>query len=142
MGKVLKFLKKYSFGAYRTGLYNNKAIVFGSVLSVILSALFLLGLFVGVGIYFNEIFIQRSQYLVKQETKSFKDGQLSSFSLPQALELFSSNEMIIYLDDGSPVNDTFCNKIYAIFYCHGNFYQAYFTYFSNLKCRFNLYQNP
>ena len=59
MGKVLNFLKKYSFGAYRTGLYTNKAMVFGSVLSVVLSAISLLGLFVGVGIYFNEIFIQQ-----------------------------------------------------------------------------------
>ena len=59
MGKVLNFLKKFSFGAYRTGLYTNETMVFGSVLSVILSALFSLGLFVGVGIYFNEIFIQR-----------------------------------------------------------------------------------
>jgi hypothetical protein len=59
MGKVLNFLKKYSFGAYRTGLYTNQAMVFGSVLSVILSGLFLLGLSVGVGIYFNEIFIQQ-----------------------------------------------------------------------------------
>jgi hypothetical protein len=59
MGKVLNFLKKYSFGAYRTGLYTNKAMVFGSALSVILSALFLLGLFVAFAIYFNEIFIQR-----------------------------------------------------------------------------------
>jgi hypothetical protein len=59
MGKVLMFLKKYSFGAYRTGLYTNETMVFGSVLSVILSALFLLGLFVGIGIYFYEIFIQR-----------------------------------------------------------------------------------
>ena len=59
MGKVLNFLKNYSFGAYRTGLYTNKAMVFGSVLSVILSAIFILGLFVGVSIYFNEIFIQQ-----------------------------------------------------------------------------------
>jgi hypothetical protein len=59
MGKVINFLKKYSFGAYRTGLYTNKAMVFGSVLSVVLSAIFLLGVFVGVGIYFNEIFIQQ-----------------------------------------------------------------------------------
>jgi hypothetical protein len=59
MGKVLNFLKKNSFGAYRTGLYTDKAMVFGSVLSVILSAIFLLGLFVGVSIYFNDIFIQQ-----------------------------------------------------------------------------------
>ena len=57
MGKLLNFLKKYSFGVYRTGLYTNEAMVFGSVLSVILSALFLLGLCVAIGIYFNEIFI-------------------------------------------------------------------------------------
>ena len=59
MGKVLNFLKKYSFGVYRTGLYTNEAMVFGSVLSVVLSALFLLGLFAGIAIYFNEIFIHR-----------------------------------------------------------------------------------
>ena len=59
MGKVLNFLKNYSFGAYKTGLYNNNAMVFGSNLSVVLSAFFLLGLFVGVGIYFHEIFIQK-----------------------------------------------------------------------------------
>ena len=59
MGKVLNFLKKYSFGAYRTGLYTNETMVFGSILSVILSALFILGLFAGFAIYFNEIFIQR-----------------------------------------------------------------------------------
>ena len=40
MGKVLNFLKKYSFGAFRTGLYTNKSMVFTSVLSLILSALF------------------------------------------------------------------------------------------------------
>ena len=57
MGKILNFLKKYSFGAYKTGLYSNDAITFGSLLSVVLSSLFLLGLFVGFGIYFNEIFI-------------------------------------------------------------------------------------
>ena len=59
MGKVLNFLKKFSFGAYRTGLYTNETMVFGSVLSVVLSAIFLIGLFVGFVIYFNEIFIQR-----------------------------------------------------------------------------------
>jgi hypothetical protein len=50
MGKILKFLKTYSFGAYRTGLYTNEAINYGSLLSVILSALFLLGLFASVGV--------------------------------------------------------------------------------------------
>lgn len=53
MGKFLNFLKKYSFGAYKTGLYNNKAITYASLLSVILSALFLLGLIAGIGIFFN-----------------------------------------------------------------------------------------
>jgi hypothetical protein len=57
MGKLLNFLKKYSFGAFNTGLYTNETFKFGSMLSVIFSALFLLGLFVGVGIYFHEIFI-------------------------------------------------------------------------------------
>ena len=59
MEKVLKFLKKYSFGAYKAGLYNNGSTTFGSVLSVILSAIFILGISVGVIIYFIEIFIQR-----------------------------------------------------------------------------------
>jgi hypothetical protein len=59
MGKVLNFMKKYSLGAYKTGLYNNGTITFGSLLSVILSVLFILGLSVGIGIYFNEIFIQQ-----------------------------------------------------------------------------------
>ena len=58
MGKVLNILKKYSFGAYKAGLYYNDAITFGSVLSVILSSLFMIGISVGVIIYFIEIFIQ------------------------------------------------------------------------------------
>lgn len=58
MGKVLELLKKYSFGAYRTGLYSNGTVTFGSILSVVLSALFTLGIIVGIGFYFNEIFIQ------------------------------------------------------------------------------------
>jgi hypothetical protein len=59
MGKILNFLKRYSLGAYKTGLYNKDAITFGSLFSVILSVLFLLGLLTCIGIYFNEIFIQR-----------------------------------------------------------------------------------
>jgi hypothetical protein len=58
MGKVLNFLKEKSFGAYKTGLYSNGTINFGSILSVILSALFIIGISVGIGVYFNEIFIQ------------------------------------------------------------------------------------
>jgi len=58
MGKMLILLKKYSFGAYKTGLYNRDTISFGSVLSVIFSAFFLLGISVGIVLYFNEIFIQ------------------------------------------------------------------------------------
>ncbi len=53
MGKILNFLKKYSFGAYKTGLYSDKTMTFGSLLSVILSFVFLLGLMAGIGFYFN-----------------------------------------------------------------------------------------
>jgi hypothetical protein len=63
MGKILDFLKKYSLGGYRTGLYNNEAFTFGSLISVIFSVLFLLGLSAGFIIYFNEIFIQRVEYI-------------------------------------------------------------------------------
>ena len=52
MGKILNFLKKYSFGVYSTGLYNNEANVYGSLLSVVLSAFFLIALFFGISIYF------------------------------------------------------------------------------------------
>jgi hypothetical protein len=65
MGKILNLFKKYSFGGYRTGLYNNKAITFGSLLSVILSVLFLFGLLAGIGIYINEIFIERPDHIDK-----------------------------------------------------------------------------
>lgn len=57
MGKIINILKRYSFGAYKTGLYKNETITFGTLFSVILSALFLLGLFAGIAIYFNEIFL-------------------------------------------------------------------------------------
>jgi hypothetical protein len=57
MGKILNFLKKNSFGSYKTGLYSDGAITFGSVLSVVFSALFILGISIGIGVYFNEIFI-------------------------------------------------------------------------------------
>ncbi len=59
MGKIVNLLKKISFGAYKTGLYSNGTVTFGSIFSVILSALFILGISVGIGIYFNEIFIQQ-----------------------------------------------------------------------------------
>jgi hypothetical protein len=59
MGKYLNVLKEKSFGAYKTGLYSNGTIYFGSILSVILSALFILGISVGIGFYFNEIFIKQ-----------------------------------------------------------------------------------
>ena len=59
MGKTWNTLKKYSFGAYKTGLYNNDSISFGSLLSVVLSGLFLIGLFAGISVYFNQIFIER-----------------------------------------------------------------------------------
>ncbi len=81
MGKFIDILKKYSFGSYRTGLYHNNAVNFGSLFSVILSALFLLGLLAGVGYYFNEIFIQRPFHIDKLETDVFEDSELSKYSL-------------------------------------------------------------
>ena len=59
MGKILSFLKNYSFGTYKTGLYSDGVSTFGSVISVFFSALFILGISIGFGIYFNEIFIQQ-----------------------------------------------------------------------------------
>ena len=82
MGKILNSLKNYSFGGYKTGLYRNNTITFGSLLSVILSALFLLGFLTGFIIYFNEIFIQRHDHIAYQETKLFKETDLSSYKLP------------------------------------------------------------
>lgn len=58
MEKVLNILKNYSFGAYKTGLYSKGNTSFGTVLSVILSAFFILGISIGIGIYFNEVFVQ------------------------------------------------------------------------------------
>ena len=72
MEKFLNILKKHSFGGYRTGLYNNEALTFGSLCSVIVSAIFLIGLLTGIGIYFNEIFIQKDLHIEKQETKEFE----------------------------------------------------------------------
>jgi hypothetical protein len=77
MGKILNFLKKYAFGGYRSGLYSNGVITFGTLLSVILSSLFLVGFLTVVSIYFNEIFIQRPDQIAKQETKSFAETELS-----------------------------------------------------------------
>ena len=57
MGKILNFLKKYSFGTYKTGLYSDGVSIFGSVVSVFFSALFILGISIGFGTYFYEIFI-------------------------------------------------------------------------------------
>jgi hypothetical protein len=71
MGKTLKALKKYSFGAYKLGLFSNNTMTFGSLLSVLLSFLFLLGLITGIAIYFNEIFIQRPLHIETQESKVF-----------------------------------------------------------------------
>ena len=83
MGKIFNFLKKYSFGAFRTGLYSSDGISFASFLSVILSGLFLIGLFIGISLYFYEFFIVRQTYLIKQETKRFSsDNEIFSFSLP------------------------------------------------------------
>jgi hypothetical protein len=57
MGKILEFLKMNSFGAHKTALYNNESVMFGSLLSVILSGIFLIGLLAGITIYFDEFFI-------------------------------------------------------------------------------------
>jgi energy-converting hydrogenase Eha subunit F len=74
MGKIYDFLKRFSFGGYRTGLYNkNKGLIFSSLLSIILSVLFLLGLLAGIAIYFNQIFIQRDILMDKQESRKFAD---------------------------------------------------------------------
>ena len=77
MGKIFNFLKKYSFGSYRTGLYNNKVISYGSLLSVILSALFLIGLLPATGFYFNQIFFQRQKHIESEESLKFIDSELS-----------------------------------------------------------------
>lgn len=61
MSKIIDQLKKYSFGGYRTGLYNKESVIYGTLVSLILSVIFLLGLICGVGYYFNSIFIQRPE---------------------------------------------------------------------------------
>ena len=63
MGKMLNLLKKYSLGAYKVGLFNNNTLNFGSLLSVILSLVVILGLLIGIGYYFNDIFIQRPLHI-------------------------------------------------------------------------------
>ena len=55
MGKIFNFLKKYSFGAFRTGLYSNDGITLASLFSVILSGLFLIGLFIAISLFFYEL---------------------------------------------------------------------------------------
>ncbi len=85
MGKILNKLKKYSFGVFRTGLYSNGTLAFGSVLSVILSIIFLLGLLTGISLYFNEIFIQRPDHITKQEKKLFAQTELFNYRIPAAL---------------------------------------------------------
>ena len=82
MEKFVNTLKKYSFGGYRTGLYNNGALTFGSLFSVIISFIFLLCLLTGIGVYFNEIFIQRDLHIEKVESKEFEETQLENYSLP------------------------------------------------------------
>jgi hypothetical protein len=83
MGKSLNYLKRFSFGGYRTGLYNNdEVLTFSSFLSVIISGLFLIGLFAGISIYFNEIFIQRELQIYKQESKNFENSRLARYNLP------------------------------------------------------------
>jgi hypothetical protein len=76
MSKILDQLKKYSFGGYRTSLYNKETIIYGSLLSLILSVLFLLGLIAGIGYYFNSIFIQRPESITLQTDKLFTQTDL------------------------------------------------------------------
>jgi hypothetical protein len=85
MGKILNALKKYSFGGYKTGLYRNNAITFGSLLSVIVSALFLIGFLTALSIYFNEIFIQQHDHIDLFEIKLFNKTELSQFYIPEAI---------------------------------------------------------
>jgi hypothetical protein len=101
MGKILNLLKKYSLGSYKTGLYNNNTMTFGSLLSVILSILFLLGLMTGIGIYFNEIFIKRPLHIEKQESIEFKDTKLSRYSLLQSLEIFPDMSLTVILENAT-----------------------------------------
>jgi hypothetical protein len=85
MGKFLNYLKMYSFGGYKTGLYNKNAITFGSLISVILSILFILGLITSIGYYVNEIFFVRTEYINEKETQLLSETELFSYSIPQAL---------------------------------------------------------
>ena len=81
MEKIMNLLKKYSFGAYKLGLFSNNTMSFGSLLSVILSFLFLFGLMTGIWLYFNDIFIQRPLHIERQESKLFNDTELSMYNL-------------------------------------------------------------
>ena len=98
MGKFYNLLKTYSFGGYKTGLYSNNAITQGSLLSLILSCLFLLGLLTAIGYNINEIFIKRYEHITKQDVQSFANLELSKFTLPKALETFPHVTLRIYLD--------------------------------------------
>ena len=82
MGKMFDQLKKYSFGGYRTGLYNKETVIFGTFLSLILSVIFLLGLITGIGFYFISIFIERPESITLQTDKLVKQTDLLSYSLP------------------------------------------------------------
>ncbi len=138
MGKLLNLLKKHSFGAYRTGLYTNDVLTFGSLLSVILSFLFLLFLLTGIGYYFNEIFIQRHLHIVNEENQLFSQSGLATYNLPQCLAIFPNVTLFITLSKDE--NKT-CNDLSLYYYCHQKYQYVKLEDFNNDICLINLYQN-
>ena len=69
--------------------------MFGTLLSVILSLIFLVSLLAGIGYYFNLIFIQRPQYIALMEDKVFSQTDLISYNLPQAAPIFNMNLTVL-----------------------------------------------
>ena len=100
MGKIFDQLKKYSFGGYRTGLYNKETVIFGTFLSLILSVIFLLGLITGIGFYFISIFIERPESIILQTDKLVTQTDLLSYSLPLVSPIFKI-ELRIFINGGS-----------------------------------------
>ena len=138
MGKILNIFKKYSFGVFRTGLYSNGTFAFGSVLSLILSIIFLLGLLTGITLYFNEIFIQRHLHIVNEENQLFSQSGLATYNLPQALAIFPNVTLFIALSKDE--NKT-CNDLSLYYYCHQKYQYVKLEDFNNDICLINLYQN-
>ena len=107
MGKILNFAKNYSLGTYKTALYHNDTNRFGSLTSIIISILFLLGISVGIGIYFNEIFIQQELQLAKYESTWLDKDYFSSMYLHEALEIFPDVTIQVAIPDN--VNSSDCS---------------------------------